>query len=173
MRVAPSPLRSGPALFSWLLVQHPARAAAQEQLGEGGTTPAPPLGMVLLMLLVSMELLVDGSPPRECRARADAPYLPIFHIIGNVTEGTPGGAASNFKTEAINDVSAVVKHMGVYHIFHQCCQVRSNVCVAPFAQQSEVRLRGFAGVHTEPLGSPGQPRFGPLDAASPSSAALQ
>ena len=60
-----------------------------------------------------------GAAPRECRARADAPYLPIFHVVGNITDS---GTGKGFKTESINDVSGVVRHLGVYHIFHQCCQ---------------------------------------------------
>ena len=44
--------------------------------------------------------------PRECKARSDAPYLPTFHIIGNVTEGAN---PRSFQTEAINDVSSIVK----------------------------------------------------------------
>jgi hypothetical protein len=60
-----------------------------------------------------------ASQPRECKARSDAPYLPIFHIVGNITDGADG---RSFETEAINDVSAIFMHMGVWHVFHQCCQ---------------------------------------------------
>jgi hypothetical protein len=45
--------------------------------------------------------------------------LPIFHIIGNVTE-LPGGGVS---LEPINDASGVTySSNGIYHIWHQCCQ---------------------------------------------------
>ena len=60
-----------------------------------------------------------SAAPRECRARADAPYLPIFHVVGNITDSASG---RGFQTESINDVSGVVQYMGIYHIFHQCCQ---------------------------------------------------
>ena len=48
--------------------------------------------------------------------------MPIYHIIGNVTTDA-NGIVTN--VEAINDVSSVILYKGIYHIFHQCCQVSS------------------------------------------------
>ena len=81
----------------------------------------------MLALLGGLLLLTGGSvtatavQPRECKARSDAPYLPIYHIVGNITHQDPNKPGS-FETEAINDVSAIFMHMGVWHVFHQCCQ---------------------------------------------------
>ena len=84
---------------------------------------AAPAGMKLLLMAAAAAAAAaapsaDLPPPRECRPRADAPYLPIFHIVGNITE-TGGGS---FTTEAINDVSKIMEYKGVWHVFHQCCQ---------------------------------------------------
>ena len=57
--------------------------------------------------------------PNTCQPRAAHPFLPIYHIIGNVTTG-PDGAMTSL--EDINDVSSVILYKGVYHVFHQCCQ---------------------------------------------------
>lgn len=58
-----------------------------------------------------------GSPgcaqAPQCQSRAANPYMPIYHIIGNFTRGTGTQPAP------INDVSAVLKYRGVYHVFHQ------------------------------------------------------
>ena len=59
------------------------------------------------------------SPPLACQPNAEQPMLPIFHIIGNVTKN----ADASIKLESINDCSAVTYHKGLYHVFHQCCQV--------------------------------------------------
>ena len=57
--------------------------------------------------------------PNTCQPRAAHPFLPIYHIIGNVSSAPDGRVTS---VEDINDVSSVVEHKGVYHVFHQCCQ---------------------------------------------------
>lgn len=44
--------------------------------------------------------------------------VPIFHIIGNVTQ--LAGDALNL--EPINDASGVSFYGGLYHVWHQCCQ---------------------------------------------------
>ena len=55
--------------------------------------------------------------------------LPTFHIIGNVTKNADG----SIKLEAINDCSGVTYSNGIYHVWHQCCQVCTSF------------LRGCAG----------------------------
>lgn len=59
-----------------------------------------------------------AAQPNTCQPRAAHPFLPIYHIIGNVT--TLDGSVTSL--EDINDVSAVIEHGGIYHVFHQCCQ---------------------------------------------------
>ena len=61
-----------------------------------------------------------GSP---CQPKEVHPRIPVFHIVGNVTQLDPANS-SDIKLAPINDVSAVVKHGDVYHVFHQVC-----VCV--------------------------------------------
>ena len=58
------------------------------------------------------------EPPLACQPLATHPALPIFHIVGNVTQ-TDAANRSAIRLAPINDVSAVVEHMGVYHVFHQ------------------------------------------------------
>ena len=59
-----------------------------------------------------------AASPNTCQPRSAEPLMPIFHIIGNVTEQVPG----KLTIEDINDISAIVLHKNVYHVFHQCCQ---------------------------------------------------
>ena len=47
------------------------------------------------------------------------PFLPTYHLIGNVTSDETGKVTA---VEDINDVSSVFLWKGVYHVFHQCCQ---------------------------------------------------
>ena len=72
--------------------------------------------MVAHLALLGLLLLAAGSSatPNTCQHRADQPLMPIFHIIGNIT-----GTGRTLSAEHINDVSAVVMHGGLYHIFNQ------------------------------------------------------
>eukprot|EP01050_Picozoa_sp_SAG11_P018607 SAG11_NODE_2842_length_2915_cov_9.258523_3_plen_69_part_00 len=45
------------------------------------------------------------------------------HIIGNVTKNSD----NSIQLEPINDASAVTFYEGIYHVWHQCCQVRANI----------------------------------------------
>ena len=58
--------------------------------------------------------------PNTCQPRSAQPFMPIYHIIGNVTTDPATGEVTN--VESINDVSSVIKYRGIYHVFHQCCQ---------------------------------------------------
>ena len=75
----------------------------------------PPLAQQALLGLL-LAAGTGSSAPNTCQPRADQPLMPIFHIIGNIT-----GTGRTLSAEAINDVSAVVLHGGLYHVFHQCC----------------------------------------------------
>lgn len=44
--------------------------------------------------------------------------LPLYHIIGNVTQKVDG----SIQLENINDASGVTYYKGLYHVWHQCCQ---------------------------------------------------
>ena len=83
--------------------------------------------------------------PLTCQDNAKFPMLPTFHIIGNVTQSTDG----TIKLEPINDASGVTcalaflerypwfppdapfsrYYNGIYHVWHQCCQVRLPIPV--------------------------------------------
>eukprot|EP01046_Picozoa_sp_COSAG06_P045353 COSAG06_NODE_6257_length_3011_cov_2.619849_2_plen_372_part_00 len=54
--------------------------------------------------------------PNTCQPRQLEPLMPIFHILGNIS-----GSGATLRAEPINDVSGIVLHRGVYHVFHQCC----------------------------------------------------
>ena len=71
----------------------------------------PPLALLGLLLLLAA---ASSATPNTCQPRADQPLMPIFHIIGNIT-----GTGRTLSAEHINDVSAVVMHGGLYHIFNQ------------------------------------------------------
>ena len=60
-----------------------------------------------------------AAEPNTCQPRSKHPFMPIYHIIGNVTSGADGAVT---KVEAINDVSSAFLYEGIYHVFHQCCQ---------------------------------------------------
>ena len=53
------------------------------------------------------------TPGPQCQSRREAPYMPIFHILGNYTDG-PGS-----QPRPVNDVSGVIAFKGVLHVFHQ------------------------------------------------------
>lgn len=59
------------------------------------------------------------STPNTCQPRSKHPFMPIYHIIGNVTTNDDGLVTN---VESINDVSSVFLYKGIYHVFHQCCQ---------------------------------------------------
>merc|ERR1712166_98964 len=79
-------------------------------------TPAMHMRIVLLL---GLRAWLGGAEPNTCQPRSQQPFMPIYHIIGNVTS-TPTGAVTN--VESINDVSSVFRYKDVYHVFHQCCQ---------------------------------------------------
>ena len=70
---------------------------------------------MLLLVIASVTM----ATPNTCQPRAAHPFLPIYHIIGNVTTSESGIVTS---VEDINDVSSVILYKGIYHVFHQCCQ---------------------------------------------------
>jgi hypothetical protein len=49
----------------------------------------------------------------QCQSRADNPWMPIFHLIGNFTHG------NGTQPDGINDVSSIIEWKGVLHVFHQ------------------------------------------------------
>ena len=63
--------------------------------------------------------LSSAATPNTCQPRALHPFLPTYHLIGNVTSDDTGKVTA---VEDINDVSSVFLWKGVYHVFHQCCQ---------------------------------------------------
>ena len=74
-------------------------------------------------LLAALLLPAALSPalPITCQPFQQHPDFPSFHIMGYVSE-REGGALGR---ESINDCSGVIHYRGVYHVFHQCCQVRA------------------------------------------------
>eukprot|EP01051_Picozoa_sp_SAG22_P009588 SAG22_NODE_808_length_7080_cov_4.802034_2_plen_509_part_00 len=57
---------------------------------------------------------VAGTPPgQQCQSREHNPFMPLFHVVGNFTNG------DGVQPIAINDVSSVIQYKGVLHIFHQ------------------------------------------------------
>merc|ERR1719437_192154 len=60
----------------------------------------------------------SGQMPLACQANEQQPMLPIYHIIGNVTQHADG----SINLEAINDCSGVTYYKGLYHVWHRCCQ---------------------------------------------------
>ena len=54
--------------------------------------------------------------PNTCQPRSRHPFLPIYHVIGNVTTDADGEMTN---LEAINDVSSVIQYKGLYHVFHR------------------------------------------------------
>ena len=71
---------------------------------------------MMMMLSAALSALAQ---PNTCQPRAAHPFLPIYHIIGNVSSAPDGQVTA---VEDINDVSSVIEHGGIYHVFHQCCQ---------------------------------------------------
>ena len=57
------------------------------------------------------------ADPLACQANSLYPMIPIFHLIGNVTE-----VNGDITLEPINDASGITFFNGLYHIWHQCCQ---------------------------------------------------
>jgi hypothetical protein len=64
-------------------------------------------------------LVAAEAVPNTCQPRSKHPFMPIYHVIGNVTSAADGTVT---RVEAINDVSSAFLYKGVYHVFHQCCQ---------------------------------------------------
>lgn len=84
-------------------------------------------GLLLLTMAAGCPpLAADGTIPgtctpgapgckqgSQCQSREANPHMPIFHIVGNFTNGDGAQPA------AINDVSSIIEFKGVWHIFHQ------------------------------------------------------
>ena len=88
--------------------------------------------MLRILLSLGTALLAARTAradPLACQPNEEQPMLPTFHIIGNVTKNADG----SIKLEAINDCSGVTYSNGIYHVWHQCCQVCTSF------------LRGCAG----------------------------
>jgi len=73
-------------------------------------------------LIIVAFAAVAETTPNTCQPRSTQPFMPIYHIIGNVTSDATGQVT---QVESINDVSSVIEwppKSGLYHIYHQCCQ---------------------------------------------------
>ena len=81
-----------------------------------------PIRSVTIMRNIAIALLIAAcqAEPNTCQPRAAHPFMPIFHLIGNVSSDAATGKVTS--VEDINDVSSVILWKGVYHVFHQCCQ---------------------------------------------------
>ena len=76
--------------------------------------------LILAVYAVAIQATLATTPtPNTCQPRSKHPFMPIYHIIGNVTTNQDGVVTS---VESINDVSSVFLYKGIYHVFHQCCQ---------------------------------------------------
>ena len=49
----------------------------------------------------------------QCQPRDINPFMPVFHILGNFSQG------DGLQPDQINDVSSVFRYRGVWHVFHQ------------------------------------------------------
>lgn len=74
------------------------------------------LARALLLLLLAARPATTVTQQRQCQPRESNPFMPLFHIVGNFSQG---GSA---QPDSINDVSAVLLHGGVLHVFHQFSQ---------------------------------------------------
>jgi hypothetical protein len=77
--------------------------------------------MALLLPCLLAHLLPSAalaSLPITCTPLEQYPDFPTYHIMGHVS----GSLEKGLGREAINDCSGVIKHGGMYHVFHQCCQ---------------------------------------------------
>ena len=81
------------------------------------------------------------------------------HIIGNVTKN----ADNSIKLEPINDCSGVTFYEGIWHVWHQCCQVR---CAPASARCGALLREGARVCCAEPLGPRHLQGFDPLAAAA-------
>ena len=61
----------------------------------------PRMLSLTLLLLASGVLPPSSAEPNTCQPRSKHPFMPIYHIIGNVTTA-PDGTVTN--VERINDV---------------------------------------------------------------------
>lgn len=61
---------------------------------------------------------VAAADPLACQPNDQQPMLPIFHLIGNVTQAPDG----SITLEPINDCSGVTYYEGLWHVWHQCCK---------------------------------------------------
>ena len=77
-------------------------------LGADGTSLGPKTGA---------PTCEPGSPGckqgMQCQPREVNPFMPIFHIVGNFTDG------DGTQPVAINDISSIIQFRGVTHVFHQ------------------------------------------------------
>eukprot|EP01052_Picozoa_sp_SAG31_P017056 SAG31_NODE_1152_length_9642_cov_4.124489_7_plen_558_part_00 len=74
--------------------------------------------VLALLFLITLAARSTRSTPLACQPNAEQPMLPIFHLIGNVSQTLDGHIA----LEQINDVSGITYHKGLWHAWHQCCQ---------------------------------------------------
>ena len=82
--------------------------------------------MTALRVLGGLAALgLAAADPLACQPNEEQPMLPLYHIIGNVTKNSDG----SIKLEPINDCSGVTYAQGIYHVWHQCCQVRLPIPV--------------------------------------------
>ena len=63
--------------------------------------------------LTALTAALVGAEPNTCQPRSSHPFLPIYHIIGNVTSDPKTGEVTNL--ESINDVSSTFLYKGIYH----------------------------------------------------------
>ena len=73
----------------------------------------------LAPLLLALAVGPAHAAPAACQPNTEQPMLPIFHLIGNVSQQSPG---AHIALEQINDVSGITYHQGLWHVWHQCCQ---------------------------------------------------
>ena len=100
----------------------------------------PIAARVMALLAALLPAALSPALPITCQPFQQHPDFPSFHIMGYVSE-REGGALGR---ESINDCSGVIHYQGVYHVFHQCCQVRPppSPLPSPFA---ELRARRTTG----------------------------
>eukprot|EP00937_MAST-01D_sp_MAST-1D-sp2_P001545 g1545.t1 len=114
---ATAKLRADAEMQAVAALQPKPRPGAVEYTPTPTPTPARGRGGGLrggLSFVEKQEAFIDG---RGQRGRH--PGIPIFHIIGNITRDPASG---NLTYEHINDANGLFQWLGVYHIFHQCCQ---------------------------------------------------
>ena len=110
-------------------------------------------------VIVHAAILLDvpaAAMPNTCQPRTKHPFMPIYHIIGNVSSSSDGTVT---RVEAINDVSSAFLYKGIYHVFHQCCQnhwdhvVSKGALCAPCGRHSLIS-DSLAHCRSDPLDTP-------------------